>query len=57
MNIKKIREKLGRKSQQELADLLGVKQQAVNYWETGEREIPLYIKKLINCLIEKDIKK
>ena len=35
--FKKIRKKFGL-SQQELADFLGVSQQLVSYWETGQRE-------------------
>lgn len=37
-------------SQKRLAYELGVIQQAVSKWESGDREIPLYIKKLIECL-------
>jgi len=37
-------------SQKRLAEELGVIQQAVSKWESGKREIPKYIEKLV-CLM------
>jgi len=37
-------------TQQQLAEKLGVKQQRISAWERGERKIPLYIEKHIECI-------
>ena len=43
ISIKHWREKLGCKTQQELADLLKVKREAVTMWENGVHDVPPYI--------------
>lgn len=35
-------------TQTQLAELLGYTKQAVNYWESGKRPIPMVVKKAIN---------
>jgi DNA-binding transcriptional regulator YiaG len=37
-------------TQQDMAELLGVKQQRISGWEAGTRRIPLYIVKALDCL-------
>ena len=37
-------------SQQELAELLGVAKTTISSWETGHRNIPVYIPYLLDCL-------
>jgi DNA-binding transcriptional regulator YiaG len=43
------RKKLFR-SQQKAAEALGVTQQALSNWETGRREVPLWLVKFLECL-------
>ena len=47
--FKNERERL-RSTAQEMADLLGVSQRAIFYYENGQRKIPLVTEKLINAL-------
>ena len=47
--FKNERERL-RSTAQEMADLLGVSQRAIFYYENGQRKIPLIAEKLINAL-------
>ncbi len=49
--IKKFRKSRGW-TQKKLAEELGVIQQAVSKWESGKRPVPLYIEKLMKCLME-----
>ena len=37
-------------SQEELAEILGVRQSRISEWESGARPLPEYIVRLIRCL-------
>ena len=41
---------LGFKTQQQAADALGVRQQAISNWCTGRRAVPAVIEILIQCI-------
>jgi len=41
-NVSNLREKMGI-SQQELAEMVGVKREMISYYETGSREIPILL--------------
>jgi len=41
-NVSSLREKMGL-SQQELSEMIGVKREMISYYETGSREIPIFL--------------